>query len=314
MGASAKLSALDQSIDAWLGVLRVERGLRPQSIAAYAADLSRFSRYVAERGVTDGAHISRELLELWLLALADEGLAARSRARHLSAVRGFCRFLVAEATLAEDPSVPIRNPKIGRSLPHVLSEDDVSLLLCGPGSDTPRGLRDVAMLELLYGSGLRVSECCNLELRDVRFDPPVLVVRGKGDKERVVPLGEYAQLALRRWLAGGRAALLPKGARSDRVFVRVGGKSITRQGFWKNLRQHALAAGVRAHVSPHVLRHSFATHLLRHGADLRSVQAMLGHESLATTEIYTHVAQDTLREAYADAHPRARRRGQSRGR
>lgn len=301
-------TALDIEVGLYLDVLRVERGLRPKTLEAYGTDLARFCAYCVEVGLGDPKAVDRLTLEAYVARLAEEGLGARSRARHLSSVRGFFKFLLGENKREDDPSTPIRSPKLGRPLPKVLSEEEVALLLRGPGTDTPRGVRDVAMLELLYSSGLRVSELCGLELRDLRWDPPIVLVRGKGGKERVVPVGEQALVALNRWITQARPALLPAGARSERVFVRVGGRSISRQGFWKNLREHARIAGVWRPVSPHVLRHSFATHLVAHGADLRSVQAMLGHESLATTEIYTHVAQERIHEAFRAAHPRARKR------
>lgn len=302
--------AEDRSVDGLLGlyqdVLKVERGLSANSLAAYGRDLSKLAAYCEEAGIEEATDIQRGHLEVWVLQLHTDGLAERSVGRHISAARGFFKFLVADGWRTDDPAARLRTPRFGRKLPSVLRGDQVEALLAAPDRTTPRGLRDFAMLELLYSSGLRVSELCGLKVSDVRREPPVLRVRGKGDKDRVVPVGESALEAIARYLEEGRG-VLDKGRGSAWLFLGRPGKPLTRQGFWKNLRKHALVVGIDRPVSPHTLRHSFATHLLEGGADLRSVQAMLGHADIATTEIYTHVAGERLHEVHADAHPRGTR-------
>ncbi len=297
--------SVDALVGAWLDVLRVERGLSANTLDAYGRDLARFAAFCADRGIDDVDGIDRALVEGFAIALSEEGLAGRSVARTLSAVRGFTKHLLAEGDRAEDPAARVPGPKPGRKLPSVLRVDEVSALLAAP-DDSPRGLRDRAMLELMYGSGLRVTELCQLPLNARQIDPPVLIVRGKGDKERVVPVGPAAERAVQRWLAEGRPRL-NRGRDCAWLFVGRPGRPLSRQGYWKNLRGLALRAGVHTPFSPHTLRHSFATHLLEGGADLRSVQAMLGHADIATTEIYTHVASERLHDVHRDAHPRGRR-------
>jgi len=298
---------LDGQIGLYLDVLRVERGLADATIAAYGSDLAQLSAFAVSEGIADAAAIDRRLVESFLVALSERGLSARSRTRALSAIKGFCRFLVQDGVREDDPAARITGAKQGRTLPDVLTVDDVAALLAAPGTDTPRGLRDTAMLELVYSSGLRVSELCGLTLNALRSDPPILLVRGKGNKERVVPVGPRAVRAIGVYLEEGRP-LLPGSAGSPWLFVGRGGKPLTRQGFWKNIKKYGLLAGIDKHLSPHTMRHSFATHLLEGGADLRSVQAMLGHADIATTEIYTHVSSQRLRDEYQAAHPRAHAR------
>ncbi|MCP4870843.1 MAG: site-specific tyrosine recombinase XerD [Proteobacteria bacterium] len=300
----------DRSVDGLLGlyqdVLKVERGLSANSLAAYGRDLSKLAAFCEEQGIADADGIDRGCLERWILQLHNDGLSERSVGRHISAARGFFKFLVADGWRTDDPAARLRTPRFGRPLPSVLRGDDVTALLAAPDRNTPRGARDGAMLELLYSSGLRVSELCGLKVSDVRRDPPIMMIRGKGDKDRVVPVGEAALDAIFHYLEEGRG-VLDKGRGSSWLFIGRPGKPLTRQGFWKNLRNHARRIGITAHVSPHTLRHSFATHLLEGGADLRSVQAMLGHADIATTEIYTHVAGERLHQVHADAHPRGTR-------
>ena len=307
------MAADDRSPDALIGlyldVLAVERGLAANSIAAYGRDLANLAAWCAAEGYGDATLLDRQALERWLLHLHGAGLSARSRARALSAARGFFKFLVADGWRTDDPAARLKAPKPGRPLPKVLSQDDVTRLLDAPDRSQPRGLRDRAMLELLYSSGLRVTELVTLELNQLRADPPILLVRGKGDKERMVPVGPAALAAIDRYLGEGRPLL--KGARSPYLFPGPTGKPLTRQGFWKAVKRYALQAGVTAELSPHTLRHSFATHLLEGGADLRVVQAMLGHADIATTEIYTHVSSKRLHEVHRSAHPRAERRRSS---
>ncbi len=298
--------SVDGLIGLYLDVLEVERGLAGNTLAAYGRDLARLSAFCADEQVEEIDGVDRALLERFVLHLADSGLSPRSAARHISAVRGWLRFCVADGWRDDDPGARLGSPKHARKLPGVLRSDQVEALLRAPDRSTPRGLRDAAMLELLYSSGLRVSELVGLKISDLRRDPPVLLVQGKGNKQRLVPVGESAERAVGAWLRDGRAAL-DKHHRSPWLFVGRPGRPLTRQGYWKGLRKLALTAGIPGKLSPHTLRHSFATHLLEGGADLRSVQAMLGHADIATTEIYTHVATERLHEVHRDAHPRGRR-------
>jgi len=235
--------------------------------------------------------------------LQRQGLSPRSSARALSALRGFYENLVSTGERADNPSVNLLPPKLWKPLPKVLSESEIESLLAAPDVDTPLGLRDRAMLELLYATGLRVSELVGLQLPQLRLDVGFLVAFGKGSKERVVPVGEQAEHWTRRYLRDIRPDLAQ--GRHLAVFVNKDGQSMSRVGFWKNLKGYGLKAGIRASISPHVLRHSFATHLLEHGADLRAVQTMLGHVDISTTQIYTHIHQQRLKSLYDRFHPRS---------
>ena len=232
------------------------------------------------------------------------GRSPRSVARWLVAVRGFYAWLAREGTIAEDPAVRLEPPKVWKTLPKVLDGSDVERLLEAPDRAHPRGLRDAAMLELLYATGLRASELVGLKLRDLRLDAGYLRCIGKGSKERVVPMGAEAAAALADYFESARPALLGKRT-SEAVFVGRAGAPLTRQAFWKSLKAHGRRAGIRASLSPHVVRHSFATHLLENGADLRAVQMLLGHADISTTQIYTHVNRERLKRLYRDFHPRA---------
>jgi integrase/recombinase XerD len=287
----------------WLEALAVERGLSPRTVEAYRRDLVRLGEWLErERGIALPEATPPFLAE-HLRWLHRRDLSPRSIARTLSAIRGFFGFRVTEEERSDDPTHLLQAPRRGRRLPDVLNEEEVTRLLAAPDPSTPAGLRDHAMLELLYATGLRVSELVGLRLPQLRLDGGFLLAFGKGSKERVVPVGESAESALRSYLSEARPALA-KG-RHDVVFVNVRGAGMTRQGFWKLLRAHGRRAGIARRISPHVLRHSFATHLLEHGADLRVVQAMLGHADISTTEIYTHVHRERLRRVYDQYHPRA---------
>ena len=298
-----KKLTLDSAIDRYLAFARVEKGLAENTLAAYGRDLARLAEALGTRDV--GAIQPSDLLS-HLLTLSRAGLSVRSQGRHLVAVRQLFRFLVRERLLDTDPAADIELPKVPRALPTVLDLAEVEALLAAPDQSTPRGLRDYAMIETLYATGLRVSELVGLPTEAVDMERGFLIARGKGNKERIVPLGGAAQDAVRRYLQSARETFLGPASSSPALFLRRGGKPMTRQGFWKLLRAHARAAGITRKVSPHKLRHSFATHLLERGADLRAVQAMLGHADLSTTEIYTHINQARLRRLYADHHPRAR--------
>lgn len=298
-------------IDTYLDHLRVERALSKNTLEAYARDLGELAAHLdAEREAGgEGGRILVETISNGdvigaVLSGAQRGKSARSSARQLSAFRGFFKFLVRERAIATDPTELVERPKLARKLPRVLSYEEVDRILQAPPLDTARGVRDSAMIHLMYASGLRVSELCSLKLGELDRKTGTIAPLGKGGKRRVVPVGQVALERLDRYIEGVRAHA--KGATTDpHLFLSPRGKRFTRQGFWKLLKAYARACGVTTPTSPHKLRHSFATHLLRGGADLRSVQAMLGHADLGTTEIYTRVAQDHVRAAYDRAHPRA---------
>jgi integrase/recombinase XerD len=292
-------------VDLYLSHLRVERGLSGNTLSAYGHDLARFSRFCERRKVRAVTSVDSELVSAYLGDLAKSGLGARSTARHLSALRGLMTFLVREGELKSNPTALAARPKIGRRLPRPLTPDAMMELIEAPDTTTTRGLRDRAMLSLAYSAGLRVSELVSLKLGDVDFRRGVIVAFGKGQKRRLVPLGEVALAHLGEY----RSALCARGpsrlSESALLFPSPRGRALTRQAFWKIVRRYALAIGHPDAVHPHRLRHSFATHLLSGGADLRSVQAMLGHADVSTTEIYTHVTRDHVRRAHARSHPRA---------
>lgn len=292
---------LDAAIDAYLDHLRVERACSRNTLEAYARDLGKLAARVKEGDVTDvgEAEIGRLMLDN-----VERGLSPRSSARQLSALRGFFKFLVKEREIKADPTALLERPRLARKLPRVLSFEEVERLLAAPDLATPRGLLHSAMIHVMYASGLRVTELCTLKVADLDLERGMVRPLGKGGKRRLVPLADVAQALVVRYVARVRDAH-PAALRCDALFLSPRGKAFTRQGFWKLLKKYARVAGVRAELSPHKLRHSFATHLLARGADLRAVQAMLGHADLGTTEIYTRVAQEHVRRAYERAHPRA---------
>jgi integrase/recombinase XerD len=286
----------------YLAVLVVERGLATHSIAAYRHDLEGFGRWLATHGLKAGS-CERGHLRRYLTELRGRGLSARSTARALAALRGLFKYLVEHGMVHQDPTLELESPKLMHALPYFLSSEEVEALLAAPDLSRPLGLRDRAMLETLYATGVRVSELVSLTLGQLRLDPGYVRVWGKGSKERVVPVGSQARLWLARYLEGVRPALDKK--RRDAVFLTVRGEAMTRQCFWQLVKSYGRKAQITTHISPHVLRHSFATHLLEHGADLRAVQAMLGHADISTTEIYTHITRERLRSLYDSKHPRA---------
>jgi len=294
---------LDRAIDDYLDHLATERGLARKTVEAYARDLGGFTRFLVERKVQRVPAIGAAEVRMHLGRLSERGLTARSQARALAAVRGFLRFCVQRGMLPDDPSRTLRIRRPPNRLPRALATSEVGALLAGPADAEPRGLRDRALLELLYACGLRVSEAVGLRGAQVNLEAGFVVVLGKGGKERVVPLGRPARAALEAYLTRERPGLLG-GRPSPFVFVGRRGRALTRQAAWKLVRRHALAAGLRR-VSPHTLRHTFATHLLGGGADLRVVQTLLGHADIGTTQIYTHVAPERLREVHRRHHPRS---------
>jgi len=288
-------------IDAYLDHLRVERSLASNTLEAYARDLNALAAHVGA-DTAPGA-IGAEAVASLMVDNVGRGFGARSSARQLSAIRGWFRFLVRERAVAEDPTKLVDRPKLARKLPRVLSFDEVERLLAAPDTRTDRGALHAAMLHVMYASGLRVSELCSLRLGDLDLQRGLVAPHGKGGKRRLVPVGEVAMDFTSRYLRDVRPKYAAEGERV--LFVSPRGGAFTREGFWRMVRRYAVGAGIVPLPSPHKLRHSFATHLLRGGADLRAVQAMLGHADLGTTEIYTHVAQDHVRAAHAKAHPRA---------
>jgi integrase/recombinase XerD len=293
----------DVLLDGYLAHLRVERGLAQRSVEAYASDLIRFAVFVRQDLTKTFAMIDSGDVAAWLVSLSRAGISARAQARKLSALRGFYKFLVAERHVSADPTALVTGPRLPRKLPHVLSFAEVEMLLRAPDPATPRGCRDAAMTQLLYASGLRVSELVGLKLTDIDLDQCVVSALGKGDKRRLVPFGEVARDALQRYLREVRPRWAVRGE-SVHLFLTERGTGMTRQGFWKLLGRYARSAGINKPISPHKLRHSFATHLLERGADLRAVQTMLGHADIATTQVYTHVTSEHMREAHARFHPR----------
>ena len=299
---SASLPGDARQVDAWLDDLWLQRNLAENTLAAYRRDLEDLGRWLGPSRRYAGA-TRADLLD-YLSHRFERGYRPRSTARLLSGVRGFYRWLLERGVLEADPTLDLSSPRTGRPLPDVLTERDVEALLAAPDLDTPLGLRDRAMLETLYACGLRVSELVGLTLGQVNLRQGVVRILGKGSKERLVPLGEEALAWIRRWLEEGRGELLGGNRGSDVLFPSQRGRAMTRQTFWHRIRAHAATAGITRHLSPHTLRHAFATHLLDHGADLRVVQLLLGHADLSTTQIYTHVAQARLKQLHAEHHPR----------
>lgn len=293
----------EQSIDTFLDAIWAERGLSGNTLASYRYDLINLARYLAGRHGSSIVGASRDQILAFLASEVRAGRTARSLSRYLSGFRQYYRWLLREGRITTDPTALIESPKLGRGLPKVIDEDGIARLLDAPDIGTPLGLRDRAMLETMYATGLRVSELTGLELANLNINQGVVRVLGKGGKERLVPLGEHALDWLGRYMAKGRGELL-KGRRCNAVFVTARGAGMTRQAFWHAVKRHAAAAGIERKLSPHMLRHSFATHLLNHGADLRVVQLLLGHSDLSTTQIYTHIAREGLKQLHRKHHPR----------
>jgi integrase/recombinase XerD len=305
-------SVLSTQVDEYLDHLSTEKGLSRNSVDAYALDLRRFLAAMRGRLRKDASSVERADLVCFLEQLETEGLAASSRARTLSAIRGFFKHLVREGEITASPVLDLRPGRRSRPMPRVLSVDEVVALLGAAASGDVLASRDRAMLELIYGCGLRVSEAIDLAASGLHLDQGYLTVIGKGSKERAVPIGSKAMIALEEYMATDRRLLDPSG-RARALFLGLRGKALTRQGFWKRLRTLASRAGL-PDLSPHVLRHSFATHLVEGGADLRSVQLMLGHADITTTQIYTHVAAGRLSEVHRKHHPRSQMKVSREGR
>jgi integrase/recombinase XerD len=295
-------SSAEDVLRLFLDYLSVEKGLSANTILSYGRDLRTYFLFLTKKK-TDWARADENVLTLFIHRQSQAGLKARSLARLISALRSFYKFLLLDGLVSSDPTADLTSPKTWVSLPKFLTVDEVARLVLQPDERDVHGLRDRAMLEVLYATGLRVSELVQLRPADINLDDGYVICRGKGGKERVVPLGKTAAALTRRYLIEARPRLQKKP--SEVLFLTRLGEAFTRQGVWKMLREHARKAGLQARISPHILRHTFATHLLERGADLRSVQLMLGHSQITTTQIYTHVSRERLRQVYEKFHPRA---------
>lgn len=291
-------------IDDFIAHLRVEKGLSVNTSEAYATDLNFFVTYVTDMGIYEPAGLTPTAILSWLVQQKSQGMHARTISRRLSSLRSFFNFLRLERIVTANPVTTIQNPKTGLYLPDVLSTEEIERLLSAPDIRTPLGMRDRAILELTYACGLRASEAVTLKLHQIHMDMAYLRIIGKGNKERVTPIGEVAMEVLHDYIQKARPVLL-KTAGSEFLFAGRNGRPITRQRFWQILKTYAMQAGLKSEISPHSLRHSFATHLLEGGADLRVVQMLLGHSSITTTQIYTHLDLQHLREVHKKFHPRA---------
>lgn len=295
---------MDEMFRAFSDYLQFEKGLSGNTQEAYLRDVSKFIAFLRQQKITDVRDIKKTDILEFVGRLLDDGAAFSSAARTMSSLKAFFRFLVLEGNLQNNPAETLETPRVKRKLPHVLSIEEVDQLLEQPNPVLHTGLRDKAMLELMYATGLRVSELLSLEIDDVNLSAGFVRCFGKGRKERIVPLGQTANQWVERYLGRARPFLV-KESGHRLLFVNARGRKMTRQGFWKILNKHAADAGIDKEVTPHMLRHSFATHLLENGADLRAVQEMLGHADISTTQIYTHLTKIRLREVYQKSHPRA---------
>ncbi|MFH1076135.1 MAG: site-specific tyrosine recombinase XerD [Pseudomonadota bacterium] len=293
----------DHLSDRFSDFLVVEKGVSVNTIEAYMSDLNRYLVFLCEKGVADIADVDVTNILRYVILLQQDGLSPRSRARHMVTIRSFYQFLANEGILKNNPAQLVDIPKWLKKLPDYLRVEEVDQLLAAPDQGMPLGLRDAAMLELLYAAGLRVSELIRLQLQEVNLEAGFVRVFGKGSKERIVPIGATAIYRIQEYIKTARGLIL-KGRHTPYLFINRSGGSLTRQGFWKLLKRYAKQAGIFKTVYPHTLRHSFATHLLEGGADLRAVQIMLGHVDIATTQIYTHVTRDNLKKLHRACHPR----------
>jgi integrase/recombinase XerD len=294
---------MGQLIDEYLNFLAVEKGASPHTLAAYRSDLKRLTDHCTKRGIVHVEAVGREDIESCLIELRRGGLGERSVNRWLAAVRSFYRFLLQERRIPASPAADLGMAKIWMNLPHALSREAMERLLAQPGQKTPGAVRDTAIMELLYATGMRVSELISLTTDSVNWQVGYLVARGKGSKERIIPIGRAAYDCVSRYVEHTRP-LQAKSPTRGILFLTRTGKGFTRQGLWKIIRKYAERAGMGSSVHPHTFRHSFATHLLEGGADLRSVQVMLGHADIATTQIYTHLTRQTLKDVHRKYHPR----------
>ncbi|HHY34132.1 MAG TPA: site-specific tyrosine recombinase XerD [Firmicutes bacterium] len=291
-------------IDQFIGYLGNERGLALNTLESYSRDLKQYQEFLEKGGSETLVSASQSTIVAYLMYLRKQGKATATIARRLAALKAFYHFLIKENVVDRDPTDALASPKLERKLPKVLTVEEVDLLLAQPDTKSPHGLRDKAMLELLYATGIRVSELTSLNIGDVDLQEAVVRCRGKGSKERLVPMGTMAINALSAYLSQGRPKII-QDPKEKALFVNHHGSRLTRQGFWKIVKKYAAQAGIRKEITPHTLRHSFATHLLENGADLRAVQEMLGHADISTTQIYTHITKSRLKDVYSRTHPRA---------
>ena len=294
---------MNQLLDQFLHYLVVEKGLSRNTIEAYSHGLNRFLDHLRKKGIREWAKVSKFEVRAFLLFLKRQGLSTKSVVRNLVAIRTFFKFLIQEGLLEFNPVEELESPKVAKTLPKILSLKEVEQLLEQPNPQTPLGTRDRAMLELLYATGMRVSELTQLPTHQINLEGGYVLVYGKGSKERIVPLGKEAMKWVDLYLRTAREKLA-KGRESPTLFINRSGKGMSRQRFWKNLKTYGQRAGIRKRITPHLLRHSFASHLLERGADLRSVQMMLGHVDISTTQIYTHVTGERLKKVHQRYHPR----------
>lgn len=300
------MNEFQYAVEDYIHFIQVERQLSDNTLASYRRDLESYVHFLQEaEGMTDFSRVERTTILRHLEQLRSQGKTSRTVARHISSIRSFHQFLLREKRAETDPTVHLEMPTIEQKLPNILSIEEIEALLTAPNRSKPQGIRDLAMLELLYGSGMRISELIALDLADIHLTMGFVRVFGKGGKERIIPLGKNALSAINAYLNGARGQLQGKHPKTDAFFINQRGKRLTRQGCWKLMKEHALKAGIQHELTPHTLRHSFATHLVENGADLRAVQEMLGHADISTTQIYTHISKTRLSEVYKQFHPRA---------
>lgn len=296
---------MDTHLLSFIHYLTVEKGLAQNTLVAYEKDIEQFLSHLRSIGCQRIEDSTRQQIVSFMSSLRRKGSSSATINRKVASVRSFYKFLVRDQLLKEDPAEHVENPKLEKRLPHVLSSQEIERLLEAPQASTPFGQRDLAMLEVLYATGIRVTELVTLKKTDLHLQMGFLQCIGKGSKERIIPLGRKAIDALNRYILNGRHHLMKKAKKTELLFLNHHGRPLSRQGFWKIIKKHALEAQIKKEITPHTLRHSFATHLLENGADLRAVQELLGHADISTTQIYTHVSKVRLKEIYDQAHPRA---------
>ncbi|MGE7985644.1 site-specific tyrosine recombinase XerD [Lysinibacillus fusiformis] len=300
------MNEFQYAVEDYIHFIQVERQLSVNTLASYRRDLESYVNFLQNaEGMADFNRVERTTILRHLEQLRAQGKTSRTIARHISSIRSFHQFLLREKRAESDPTVHLEMPTIEQKLPNILSIEEIEALLMAPNRSKPQGIRDLAMLELLYGSGMRISELIALDLADIHLTMGFVRVFGKGGKERIIPLGKSALSAINSYLNNARGQLQGKYPKTDAFFINQRGKRLTRQGCWKLMKEHALKVGIQHELTPHTLRHSFATHLVENGADLRAVQEMLGHADISTTQIYTHISKTRLSEVYKQFHPRA---------
>jgi integrase/recombinase XerD len=293
----------DNLIENYIDFLIIEKGLSHNSIESYSTDLAGYGDFLEKNRISNMADADTTVILAWMIHLSKKGLSSKSRARHLITIRGFYKYLISENHLSKNPVKDVDIPKIGQSLPKIMSIQEVEALLAVGNPAKPREVRNIAMMEIMYGAGLRVSELIFLKIQDLSLEAGLLRVMGKGSKERIVPIGTKAKSTTKEWIETARPIILKK-IPSQYLFVARAGKPMTRQAFWKIIKKNGILAGISKNITPHTLRHSFATHLLEGGADLSSVQTMLGHSDISTTQIYTHISREYLVKMHKKFHPR----------